>query len=189
MNWKRDRLGGIIHTYQRYDPAKFPSPTAPPPDLVSGAFEHLMTFGDARQLSEEDLANAVHLDPSQIKGLGPSLDALIAMLEERKRKILSTYETEKVQDLSRNAYHNLAAKMKPPAHLAERFRREVAEEQLYALERMWYHAVDEQSPFNRKLVHLIDLLGEKYQVDELASKYEFTGRESMDVPQGLDIKE
>jgi hypothetical protein len=70
MNWKRDRLGGIIHTYQRYDPAKFPSPTSPPPDLVSGAFEHLMTFGDARQLSEEDLANAVHLDASQIKGLG-----------------------------------------------------------------------------------------------------------------------
>ncbi len=189
MNWKRDRLGGIIHTYQRYDPARFPSPTAPPPDLVSGAFEHLMTFGDARQLTEEDLANAVHLDPSQIQGLGPSLDALIAMLEERKRKILSTYETEKVQRLASDAFHGLASTMKPPAHLADRFRREVAEEQLYALERMWYHAVDEHSTFNRRLVHLIDALGEKYQVDELASTYEFTGRSTLDVPEALQVKE
>ncbi len=30
-------LGGIIHTYQKFDPAEFPSPTAPPPDLVSPA--------------------------------------------------------------------------------------------------------------------------------------------------------
>ena len=41
-----NRLGGVIHTYQKYDPAKFPSPTQPPPDLVSPAFEHLLQFGD-----------------------------------------------------------------------------------------------------------------------------------------------
>src|SRR5690606_17577498 len=28
------RLGGIIHSYQRYDPAQFPSPTQPPPDVA-----------------------------------------------------------------------------------------------------------------------------------------------------------
>ena len=32
-------VGGIIHTYQRYDPKNFPSPTQPPPDLVSPAFK------------------------------------------------------------------------------------------------------------------------------------------------------
>src|SRR5205807_9711513 len=93
----RDRLGGIIHTYQKYDPVEFPSPTAPPPDLVSPAFEHLLHYGNTRRLTEEELARAVRLDPSQIAGLGPSLDALMAILRERKRKILETYETGHAQ--------------------------------------------------------------------------------------------
>src|SRR6516162_11025981 len=84
----RDQLGGIIHTYQKYDPAQFPSPTAPPPDLVSPAFEHLLHYGSMRRLTEEELANAVRIDPSQIAGLGPSIEALMEMLRERKRKIL-----------------------------------------------------------------------------------------------------
>ena len=67
-----DRLGGIIHTYQKFDPINFPSPTAPPPDVVSPAFEHLLFYGNTRRLTEEELARAVHLDPSQIRGLGPA---------------------------------------------------------------------------------------------------------------------
>src|SRR5437016_7224381 len=86
----RDRLGGIIHTYQKYDPVNLPGPKTPPPDLVSPAFEHLLHYGNMRRLTPEELARAVHLDPSQIKGLGPSLDALMQMLRERKRKILAT---------------------------------------------------------------------------------------------------
>src|SRR5437588_3068163 len=83
MTASRDSLGGIIHTYQKYDPVEFPSPTAEPPDLVSPAFEHLLMYGNARELTEEELANAVHLDPRQIKNLGPSIDALIEMIRER----------------------------------------------------------------------------------------------------------
>src|SRR5437764_7761637 len=83
---QRDRLGGIIHTYQKYDPAEFPSPTAPPPDLVSPAFEHLLYYGSTRRLTDEELARAVRIDPSQIRGLGPSIDYLRMLLEERKRK-------------------------------------------------------------------------------------------------------
>src|SRR5712664_3015327 len=94
---KSDRLGGIIHTYQKYDPVHFPSPTAPPPDMVSPAFEHLLFYGHTRGLTEEELARAVHIDPSQIRGLGPSLEALVEILRERKRKILSTYETARVE--------------------------------------------------------------------------------------------
>src|SRR5437868_10376042 len=97
----RNNLGGIIHTYQKYDPINLPAPTQPPPDLVSPAMEHMLMFGDARRLTDEELARAVHLDPSQIAGLGPSLDALLAMLLERKRKILAKYETESVQGLAR----------------------------------------------------------------------------------------
>ena len=38
----KQNLGGIIHTYQKFDPVNFPSPTAPPPDMVSPAFEHML---------------------------------------------------------------------------------------------------------------------------------------------------
>ena len=86
----RETLGGVVHTYQKYDPVHFPSPTQEPPDLVSPALEHMLMFGERRELTEEELARAIRLDPSQIAGLGPSIDALIAMLQERKRKILAT---------------------------------------------------------------------------------------------------
>ena len=75
---RKTNLGGIIHTYQKYDPKSFPPPTSEPPDMVSSAFEHMLMFGSTRRLTEEELARAVRLDPSQIAGLGPSLDALMA---------------------------------------------------------------------------------------------------------------
>jgi uncharacterized protein with von Willebrand factor type A (vWA) domain len=185
---QRSVLGGVIHTYQAYDPAHFPPPAAPPPDMVSGAFEHLLMFGSSRMLTDEELARAVRLDPDQIKGLGPSLDALIAMLEERKRKILSTYETEQAQDTARRQFHDLASQMHPPPKLAERFAKEVAAEQIRDLEALWYHVGDERSPFARQLLRLIERLGEKYQVDQLASKYDFVGRTPMTVAQALEVK-
>src|SRR4051794_26238588 len=75
----RAPLGGVIHTYQKYDPKTLPSPTQPPPDMVSGAFEHLLAYGSMRELTEEEIARAVRIDPRQIAGLGPSLDALREM--------------------------------------------------------------------------------------------------------------
>src|SRR5712692_3443139 len=99
-----DRLGGIIHTYQKFDPVHFPSPTAPPPDLVSPVFEHLLFYGNMRRLTEEELARAIRIDPSQIRGLGPSLAALMEILRERKRKILATYETDQVTEEARRNF-------------------------------------------------------------------------------------
>jgi uncharacterized protein with von Willebrand factor type A (vWA) domain len=185
----RDRLGGIIHTYQKYDPVHFPSPTAEPPDVVSSAFEHLLMYGNTRRLTEEELARAIRIDPSQIRGLGPSLEALMEILRERKRKILATYETDKVTEEARRNFHDLAKQMQPPGKLASRFQRAVREEQLYDLEHLWYAAGDERSAFARQLLRLSERLGEKYQVDELAAKYEFTGRTSMSVPKALEVKE
>ena len=182
-------LGGVIHTYQKYDPREFPSPTQPPPDVVSHAFEHLLAYGDLRELTEEELARAIRLDPSQIAGLGPSLDMLRALLEERKRRILATYETEQVQKTAGESYQNLGRSLRPPKKLAERFERTFRDEQLRELERLWYQAGDDRSAFARQLVQLIARLGEKYQVDELAAKYEFTGRTPLSVPQALQIKE
>jgi uncharacterized protein with von Willebrand factor type A (vWA) domain len=184
-----DKLGGIIHTYQKYDPVNFPSPTAPPPDVVSPAFEHLLFHGSTRRLTEEELARAIRIDPSQIRGLGPSLEALLAMLRERKRKILETYETGRAQAEARRRFLDQAQRMKPPPRIQRPFQQAVREEQLYDLEQLWYRSGDEHGPFARDLLHLTERLGEKYQVDELAAKYEFTGRTPMNVPKALEVKE
>jgi uncharacterized protein with von Willebrand factor type A (vWA) domain len=185
----RDQLGGVIHTYQKYDPATFPSPTAPPPDMVSPAFEHLLRYGHMRRLTEEELAKAVPIDPRQIRGFLPSIESLRAILEERKRKILQTYETDQVQAEAHRAFHAQAESLKPPAKLARPFREAVREEQLYDLEQLWYRAGAEKSNFARELLQLTERLGEKYQVDELAAKYEFTGRTPLTVPEALAVKE
>jgi len=182
-------IGGVIHTYQKYDPKKFPSPTQPPPDMVTPAFEHMLMFGGMHELTDEELARAVRIDPSQIAGLGPSLDALIAILLERKRKILAKYETDTVQGTAARNYRKLAISMDPPRRIRQRFVQAVREEQIYDFERLWYSLDDERSPFARQLLHLMEALGDKYQVDELAAKYEFTGRTPMTVPQALEIKE
>jgi len=44
--------------------------------------------------------------PSQFAGFGPSIDALRQILEERKRKILETYETRRVQQTARKSYED-----------------------------------------------------------------------------------
>jgi uncharacterized protein with von Willebrand factor type A (vWA) domain len=186
---RRDQLGGIIHTYQKFDPAHFPSPTAPPPDLVSPAFEHLLFYGNTRRLTEEELRRAIRIDPSQIRGFGPSLEALIAILRERKRKILATYETGRVEAEVRRRYQEQAQALRPPGKIAKQFHRAVKDEQLQELESLWYQAGGERSPFARELMRLVGSLAEKYQVDELAGKYDFTGHTPMTIPQALAIKE
>ncbi len=181
--------GGIVHTYQRYDPVNFPSPTEPPPDLVSPLMNHMLAFGGTDEFTEEQLANAIHLDASQIAGFGPSIDALKQMLLERKRKILETYETPAAQKAAARGYRDAAQQVKPPGKLRKEFETAVKEEQIADLEALYFRAGDDASPFARGLVALVERLGEKYQVDELAAKYAFTGREKMGVPTALEVKE
>jgi uncharacterized protein with von Willebrand factor type A (vWA) domain len=185
----RHTLGGVIHAYQQYDPKRFPSPTQPPPDFVSPAFEHMLMFGSRRELTPEELARAVRIDASQIAGLGPSLEALLAILRERKRKILERFETDKVVKKAAKAFAERAQDVRPPKSLRERFHHAVSREQIRELERLWYASGDDNSPFARNLLPLIEALGDKYQVEQLAAKYEFTGRESLTVPQAIEIKE
>ncbi len=186
----RHTLGGVIHAYQQYDPKRFPSPTQPGgPDLASAAFEHMLMFGGRRELTPEELARAVRFDPSQIAGLGPSIDALLAILKERKRKILERYETEKVRAKAAKVFAERAEEIRAPKNLRQRFHQAVVHEQIRELERLWYAAGDDNSPFARNLLPLIESLGEKYQVEQLAAKYPFTGREPLTVPQAIDVKE
>ena len=181
--------GGIVHTYQRYDPVNFPSPTAPPPDMVSPMMEHVLQFGDTDEFTEEQLANAIRLDASEIANLGPSINALKQMLLERKRKILATYETSAAQKAAGTAFRGAAQKARPPKKLAADFRKAVKEEQIADLEALYFRVGDDTDDFAHELVLVSGLLGEKYQVDELAARYDFTGRQKMTVPEALEIKE
>ena len=178
-----------MHTYLGYDPRNFPSPTAPPPDLAGAAMEHMLAYGSLRHLTDEELAKAVHIDPSQIAGLGPSLEALLAMLEERKRKILETYETEHAQRSALDQFRDAARKADPPAPARDTFNKLVKNEQLRDLERLWYRLGDDTSPFAQRLMKTIESLASKYQVEQLAAKYTFTGREPMTVERALEIKD
>ena len=183
------KIGGVIHTYQKYDPRNFPSPTQPPPDAISPAFEHMLMFGHARQLTDEELARAIRLDPSQIAGLGPSIDALLAMLLERKRKILAKYETDSVLGKARDRFRGTAGQVEPPAKFRPRYEQAIRDEQIYELERLWYATGNDRSPFARSLVQVVKTLGEKYEIDELASKFSFTGQTPLTIPEALAVKE
>jgi len=185
----RHTLGGIVYSYQKYDPKRFPSPSQPPPDVLSSAFEHMLAYGSMRHLTEEELARAVRLDPSQIQGLGPSIEALQMLLEERKRKILAKYETDSVQKLAGQVYRDAVQRVEPPRELRRAFHVATRDEQIRQLERLWFRAGDDRSPFARSLMPLIDHLGNKYEIDELASKYEFTGHTPLTIPEALEIKE
>ncbi len=180
--------GGIVHTYLGYDPQRYPMPAGRPPDMVTPAFDHLMAFGSLEHLTEEELAEAVELDPSQITGFGPSLAALIAMLEQRKQKILQTYEVDSVQQSAASAYRDAVRTARPPEALRPRFDRAVGEEQIADLERLWYR-VDQRSDFARQLVQFNHHLGNKYLIEKLAANYAFTGRRSISIDEALAIKE
>jgi len=186
---KNYRVGGIIHSYQKYDPASFPSPTQPPPDLVSPAFEHAMMYGNYRELTEEELARAIRLDPSQIAGFGPSLDMMRAMLEERKRKILATYETRGVEKKARKGLAAATKKVPVPKEHQKRFESAVKQEQPYEIERLWYRAGDDNGAFAQGLMQVHERMIEKHQIQELITKYTFTGNTSVTVPEALEIKE
>jgi uncharacterized protein with von Willebrand factor type A (vWA) domain len=187
----RDSLGGIVHTYQRYDPVAVPPPRPAQTDLASAAMEHMLEFGDLDELefTPEQLADAIVLDPEQIRGLGPSLDAVKRKLEEMRRRILEQYEAETARTRARREFHQAAARASPPATHREAFERAVREEQLRRLERLWYAQQNEQSRFAADLVKLSDQLGTIYQLDELVTKWTFTGREKLSIAEALAVKE
>lgn len=183
-------IGGVIHVYQKYDPVRLPGPNQTPPDLVSPLMNQMLAQGSIRSLTEEELARAVKLDPSQLAGLGPSIDMIRALLLERKRRILEKYETESVVREVKRAFERQANRMKDvPDRFRREYRRSIEEQQLYVLEQMWYLADGEHPGFAKQLLSVMERLGEKYQVDELDARYVFTGRESLTVPEAIAIKE
>ena len=184
----RDTLGGIVHAYQKYDPVRIPPPRPQANDFLAPVMEHALAFGDLDELTDEQLAEAVLLDPEQIRGLGPSLAALRQMLEERRRKILERFETHTVQRTARQLFHEQARDARPPTSHRQALERAVAEEQLRRLERLWYAQDDERSPFAGQLVRLMERLAAVYEIDEMAARWTFSGRERLGVPEALEVK-
>jgi uncharacterized protein with von Willebrand factor type A (vWA) domain len=180
---------GLVHAYLGFDPKSFPSPTAPPPDVAGAAFDFAMQFGDLADFTDEQLAAAIRIDASQIAGLGPSLQSLIAMLEERKARILATHTTGAAQRAAGKAYLDEAAAIEPKKEQRDALLRAVRQEQMRDLERLWYAQKHEHSPVARGILRLMERLGEKYQVAQLAAKYTFTGREELSVAEALEVKE
>ena len=190
MQSQPPKPGGLIHTYQRYDPQRFPPPSGPAGnDLASAAMNHMMMFGNRRRLTEEDLANAVHIDPSQIAGLGPSLEALIRLLEERKRKILETYETTAARAAADQCYQDATANLAPPEQLREDLAKAIRARNIPILERLWYAAERRDPAFAAELLAAIDRLGDQYEVDELAARWHFTGRQELTVEEAIAVKQ
>ena len=189
----KKNIGGIVQTYIKYDPMKFPSPTQPPPDFVTPLMDQMLTYGTRRQLTEEELARAVRLDPEQFKNLGPGIDQMKKMLEERKRRILETYETKSVVKQARKVFHKHAKKRPQdqplPDHLKEIYREAIQQEQLYDLERIYYDVGDDTSPLSQFILQLLSRLSNKYQIDELAANYHFTGNQALTIPEALEVKE
>jgi uncharacterized protein with von Willebrand factor type A (vWA) domain len=184
----KSKRGGVLHTYQKYDPVHFPSPTAEPPDVVSPFIERMLRFGSQRKLTPEELARAVHLDPSQIAGLGPSIEMIRAILLERKRKLLEKYETDSVKSLAHREFRERIDPRLAPKSSAKAYAAATRQEQLADLEQLWYAQRDDSSDFARHLVGLMDHLASKYQVDELAAKYTFTGQSPLTIPEALEVK-
>lgn len=183
--------GGIVHSYLGYDPKRFPSPTAPPGEgMADAAMEHLMMYGSYRPLTDEDLADAVEIDPSQIAGLGPSIDSLIAMLEERKRRILQTYDpTSALADAAR-AFRDASRSLDAPTpKLRDRIDQAVRSESIPELERLWYRAERESGPLAGQVMRLIDALGSRLEIERMLSRYDFTGRQELTPPEAIAIGE
>lgn len=181
--------GGIVHTYLGYDPKNFPSPTAPAPDVAGAAFDHMLMYGSMDDFTPEQLAQAIHLDPSMFPQLGPSLGSIEAMLRERKAKILATFDPLPAVDNARAAAEAERSGIKPPEDQRAAFERAMKRQSIADLEGLWYRQDDENSAFARALLRLRDRLGDVYQMDQLTSKYTFTGRVRVDVPEALDLKE
>ena len=69
------------------------------------------------------------------------------------------------------------------------FREAVIHEQPYLIERLWYRVDDDTGPLARGFLQLGQRMEDKHNIEELGSKYEFTGSESMSITRALEVKE
>lgn len=139
--------------------------------------EHMLAYGNLRDLTPEELAGAIHLDPSMFPSLGPSLGSLIAMLERRKKEILERFDVEPSRKAAAQAYRESVRESQPPQQFRGDFERAAKAEQIRELERLYEAQKDDTSPFAGDLMGVIGSLADKYQIEQLSGRYAFTGRD------------
>ncbi|MGA1392217.1 MAG: hypothetical protein ACO38W_03575, partial [Phycisphaerales bacterium] len=156
-------LGGVVHTYLRYDPIEFPPPSAPPAsgDAADAMLDHLLAYGSRRKFTDRELAEAIHLDPSQIAGLGPSLEAIRAILEARKRKILERYDPLPAEQSADDAYRKAARETEIPPELAPKLMPLLDAGQLAMLERA-HRRIQDGTRLSHELMRAIARLRDRF---------------------------
>ena len=187
----RSKLGGVVHSYLGYDPKQFPSPTKSSEDgIAMAAMDHLMQFGNQVSLTEEELADAIEIDPSQISGLGPSLEALIALLEARKARILETYDPISAFKDSIEDYKFSAQSMQmPTGKLAKQIERAITKQSIPELERIWYRAEYSDRDLANSIMKLIKTLGTRLTIEQMLARYVFSGNETLTTNEAIDVYE
>ena len=187
-----DRPGGVVHSYLGYDPQQFPPPGAQGDGgMADAAFDHLLHYGTREPLTEEQLANAIKLDPSQISGFGPSIDALIAMLEERKRAILETYEVNSALTEAGNVFTDAFADVheQSPPELQEQLEFLARMQSVPKLEELWYRVERQGGDMAGRIMRIIGSLTDRLQIEQLINRYTFTGRQSTTPEEALELKD
>ena len=187
----RPQLGGVVHSYLGYDPKHFPSPTKGSEDgIAMAAMDHLMQFGNQVSLTEEELADAIEIDPSQISGLGPSLEALIALLEARKARILETFDPISAFKDSIEAYKFSAQSIQmPKGKLAKQVDRAITKQSIPELERIWYRAEYSDRDLANSIMKLIKTLGTRLTIEQMLARYVFSGNETLTTNEAIDVYE
>ena len=154
-------LGGIIHTYQKYDPEELSQPDAA---AARPGLAGVRAHADVRQHARADRRGAgpgrsISI-PARSPGWARASKRCGQCCCERKRKILEKYETDSVAEDGRaTPIANGRRRSSRPSSCASRFDRAFSDEQLRELERLWYQAGDERSQFARQLVQLVDAAG------------------------------
>jgi uncharacterized protein with von Willebrand factor type A (vWA) domain len=110
------------------------------------------------------------------------------MLLERKRKILETYQVDGLDKKASDHFEKLAKRNRPPAKLKGLYDRAIRQSQIYLLEQIWYQADRSDPEFAQGVLKTMEALGDRYQIDELISKYTFTGRQKVGIPEAIEIK-
>jgi uncharacterized protein with von Willebrand factor type A (vWA) domain len=151
--------------------------------------ESLLEFGEAGELTEEDLADAVVLSPEDTLRLGPTVASLRRRLEERRQRLLERYDPEPTRRQARREFAQAAGAADPPEPQRKAFAQAVRAEQLHRLERLWYAVERDGGPFSQQLVDLIERLGTVYELDTLQSRWNFSGREVPTVRRAIEIRE
>lgn len=78
--------------------------------------------------------------------------------------------------------------MNPPKPLREDVRKALRRGHIPELERVWYAAERRDPEFAQELLVALSALSDRYEVDELAARWHFTGRQGLTVEQAIQLK-